>query len=120
MGLLRFDRQHVARRNEPDAQLISHVVQVRVGALQRLPHDIDATHGPSATAQIRARDLELQIRARRFAILPGRFGLGARCPRERLQPAAGVDRPLQIDPRSQVVRNVGIDHAQAAGRRSAR
>ena len=36
----------------------------------------------------------------------GRFGFCARRARERLQPAAGVDRPLQIDPRPHVVGNV--------------
>ena len=75
--LLRFDRQHVARRNEPDVQLIPHVVQMRADALQRLSHDIhrraSGDHRP-----VSARDLELQVGARGLAILPGRVGLGRR------------------------------------------
>ena len=115
MRLLRLDRQHVARRNEPDAQLIADVVQVRVRALQRLAYDIQGRarrrHG-----QERTGDFELQIGARGLAILPGRFDLCPGSTGERLQAAARVDGPLQIDPRLHAVREVGVKHPEPAAR----
>ena len=45
---------------------------------------------------------------------PGRLGLGARRPLERVGAAARVDRPLQVEPRAEVVGDVGVDDAAAA------
>ena len=55
----------------------------------------------------RARDLEPQIGARRGEVLAGRVALGARGALERVVPAAGVDRPLQVEPRPVVVGTSG-------------
>ncbi len=86
---------------------------MRARAFQCLSHDIKGgtsrNHGPERTG-----DLELQIGARGFAILPGGFGLCPGSAGERLQTAAGVDWPLEIDPRLHAVGDVGVDQAQAA------
>ena len=113
MRLLRLDRQHVARRHEPDTQLIAYVVQMRVRALQRLPYDIQG-RASRRHGQERTGDFELQIGARGLAILPSRLDLCPGSTGERLQAAARVNRPLQIDPRLHAVREVGVKHPEAA------
>ena len=117
--LLRFDRQHVAWRNQTDAQLIPYVREMRARALQRLAHDIQRRPSRQHRPE-RASDLQLQIGASGVAILARGFRIRAGGAGERLQAATGVDGPLEIDPRSHVVRNVGVNHAHAARSRSAR
>ena len=56
----------------------------------------------------RARDFEAEIGAGLFEVLADGAPLGAGGALERVGTAAGVDRPLQIDPAAIVVRDVGI------------
>ena len=56
-----------------------------------------------------ARDLERQIAAGRGDLVGRRGRLDARGALERVEAAAGVDRPLQVEPRAVVVGNIGID-----------
>ncbi len=66
----------------------------------------------------RPRNLEAQISAGRIQVLADRAALGAGRPPERVRASPGVNRPLQIEPAAQVIRDVGIDHlGRPAGKR---
>ena len=62
----------------------------------------------------------LQVVARGGQVEPRRVGFRARGALERVGPAEGVDRPLQVEARPVVVRDVGVEDAErAAGQRDA-
>ena len=64
-----------------------------------------------------ARDLERQIAARRRDVVGRRRRVDPRGALERVEAAAGVDRPLQVEARAVVVGDVGIDDAKLVVRR---
>ncbi len=59
----------------------------------------------------RARDLETQIGSGRGEVLAGGLALRTGCTLQRVRAAAGVHRPLEIEPRPEVIWNVGINDA---------
>ena len=105
---LRFGGRDVVRRDEAGGEPGAHVADVRVHRLERA-----AQHGLGLAGRHRgpvgARDLEPEVGPRRVHVLAIGASFRARRALERIAAAAGVDRPLQVEPRAVVVGNVGID-----------
>ncbi len=87
---------------------------MRIGSFQCLSDDI-LRSARRDDGPIRARDLKSEIGSDGLAILTGGVRLGSGRARQRLEPAARVDRPLQVEPRSHGIRYVWVNDSHAAG-----
>ena len=111
-GFLRLGREHVVRRDEP----LRRVGSARRATCASMLSSDRATTCSVSRAVTRAQkarvDLETQIGTRSREILRrwhrARRGRRVRAP----GPATGVDRPLQVEPRPEVIGDVGIDDAK--------
>ena len=93
----------------PDASRARTSLDVRRHRVERsLQHRFGLARGHHRPEG--ARDLQAQVGAGGVEVLRDRAALGARRTLERVGPAAGVDRPLQIDAAAVVVGDVGIHH----------
>ena len=112
MRLLRLERQHIARWNEPHVQLIADVGEMGADASERGIDDLDRRTGGD-DGPVCAGHFQFEIGARGVPILSKRVSLRSGRPGECGRASSGVDGPLQIDARADVVGNVGIDEASA-------
>ncbi len=105
--LLRLGRQQLVRRDEPLVEPRAEIAHVATDALERSDQHLLGLarrhQGPEG-----ARNLEPQVRASRRQFLAGRLPLGMRRALERIETAAGVEQPLQVEPGPEIVRQVGI------------
>ncbi len=106
--VLRFGRQDLVGRNEALFELASQVAHVGVDAVERTREDLLRVPGRDQRPE-GARDLEPEVGARRRQVFSRGFALRARRAFQRVGAAARIDRPLQVDPRAEVVGDVGID-----------
>ena len=95
---------------------MTHVLQMRADAPDRLVDDADRFAGGDERKKS-SRDLEREIVPRRRNLVVGGGRFDARGALDRIEPAAGVDRPLQVETRAVVVRNVRIDDAELVVRK---
>ena len=104
---LRFDGEHVVGRHEAGLVAAADVCQLCIHAADGLgEHARRFARGHERP--VGPRDFELQIGARGIEVLArgGRFGFGRSL--QRLEAAAGIDRPLELDTGQVVVGYVGI------------
>ena len=126
----RLDREHPlprflrldasARRSAGPARRRAGCAR-RAGARRRAPRDSSTTRSDSAavTSAQYARVISSADRRARPSISSADAAASiARGALERVEAAARVDRPLQVEPRAVVVGNVGIDDAQLVVRRA--
>jgi hypothetical protein len=112
---LRFRRRDFIGWHEAGVEPIAGVGNVRLRARGALFEDGRRGAGGDDSPE-RAGDLELQVGARHGDLRRHRRRLRACRALERVAATAGVNRPLQIETRPVVVRDVRIQHARDAGR----
>ena len=84
-------------------------------SMRRTDSSTTETASVAVTRAQKARVVSSRRSARgRFELLAGRLLFGRRRAFQRLRAAAGVDRPLHVEPRAPVVRDVRIQHLDPA------